>query len=267
VHSKSRGAITEVIGEIPYRIALAGGWIDQPFCSKLNPSPPGSMVVIGVEPTFPWLERAGIATGTRKVAMQLWNRRLPAGDPAMLVEQLYAEENKDKLEPSGTQDMIGLIYPGVNRLDYDYAHKDGIVPKHIESNNDPTVARWVENVIHVIAIAPRPEGYSPLGVKNLSPDRVQRLGQTGKDCYDAIVNRDVAALGASMNECMLCWETMLPHVVRHPGIKTDLVAIMKYYQANYPGAMYSGCGGGYLYVASEEPVPGAFHVEVRIARK
>jgi len=264
MRSKPRGAITDVIGEIPYRIALAGGWIDQPFCSKLNPSPPGSMVVIGVEPTFPWLERAGIATGTRKVARQLWNARLPAGDPATLVERLYVEENKGKPEPSGTQDMIGLIYPGVNRLDYDHAHKGGIFPKHIESNNDPEVARWVEKVIHVIAVAPRPDGYSPLDVKNLSPEWVERLGQTGKDCYDAIVKRDVATLGASMNECMLCWETMLPHIVRHSTIKIDLVALLRFYQANYPGAMYSGCGGGYLYVASEEPVPGAFHVNVRI---
>jgi hypothetical protein len=29
--------------------------------------------------------------------------------------------------------------------------------------------------------------------------------------------------------------------------------------------MYSGCGGGYLMVASTEPVPGAFKVNVRIA--
>ena len=27
--------------------------------------------------------------------------------------------------------------------------------------------------------------------------------------------------------------------------------------------MYSGCGGGYLYVVSEEPVPGSLHVQVR----
>jgi hypothetical protein len=27
--------------------------------------------------------------------------------------------------------------------------------------------------------------------------------------------------------------------------------------------MYSGCGGGYLYVVSEEPVPGGFKVKVR----
>jgi preprotein translocase subunit SecA len=31
----------------------------------------------------------------------------------------------------------------------------------------------------------------------------------------------------------------------------------------YAGAMYSGCGGGYLYVVAEERVPGAFGVEVR----
>jgi hypothetical protein len=31
--------------------------------------------------------------------------------------------------------------------------------------------------------------------------------------------------------------------------------------------MYSGCGGGYLIVVSEKPVPGAFQVNVRVASK
>ena len=57
--------IEAAVGEIPYRLALAGGWIDQPFCSRLNPTPPGSMVVVGVKPTFHWMERSGLATGTR----------------------------------------------------------------------------------------------------------------------------------------------------------------------------------------------------------
>ena len=35
--------LTDRIGGIPYRMAFAGGWIDQPFVSKLNPSPPGSI--------------------------------------------------------------------------------------------------------------------------------------------------------------------------------------------------------------------------------
>jgi hypothetical protein len=257
--------LTDVIGAIPYRMALAGGWIDQPFISRLNPAPPGSMVVVGLEPTVRFMDRAGMASGTRYVALKLWNGRLPDRAPVQLVKDLYTEENRGKAEPSGSQDMIGLIYPGVNRLDYDFAHEGGIFPKHIESNGDPKVARWLERVVHMIPVAPRPEGYNPLGVKNLAPEWIRRLGQTGKDCYDAILRCDVKALGASMNECMVCWETLLPHVVRHPTITVDLLGLMRAYQARYPGAMYSGCGGGYLYVVSEEEVPGAMRITVRTA--
>jgi hypothetical protein len=43
----------------------------------------------------------------------------------------------------------------------------------------------------------------------------------------------------------------------------DLLAFLHYYQSRYIGAMYSGCGGGYLYIVSEETVPGAFRVSVQ----
>jgi hypothetical protein len=118
-------------------------------------------------------------------------------------------------------------------------------------------------VLHLLPIEPRPEGYSPLGRKNLDPKWVARLGQSGRDCYEAIVRREVDALGASLNLNMKCWATLLPDVVQHPLIKVDLLALLKAYQRRYPGAMYSGCGGGYLIVASEEPVPGALQVNVR----
>jgi len=246
--------IAEIIGAIPYRMALAGGWIDQPFVSRHNPNPPGSMVVVALEPMCRFMDRSGMATGTRHVAVKLWNGRLPDRNPAELVRELYAEENQGKPEPSGSQDMIGLIYPGVNRLDYDFRHEGGVFPRHIESNNDPEVARWLENVIHMIPVSPRPDGYNPLGVKNLDADWIRRLGETGKDCYHAIVHQDTEALGASMNECMRCWEAILPHTVRHPTVTVDLASLLKYYQSIDPGAMYSGCGGGYLYVVSERKV-------------
>jgi hypothetical protein len=257
--------LAAVIGAIPYRMALAGGWIDQPFVSQLNPEPPGSMVVVGLEPSFLWMERCGMASGTRRVALRLWQGALPPDNPAQLVRELYAAENQGKTEPSGSQDMIGLIYPGVNRLDYDYRHEGGVFPAHIESTVDHQVARWLERVIHVLPVMQRAPGYNPLGIKNLDPLWIRRLGQTGKDCYAAILAGDVTALGASMNDCMTCWATLLPHVVRHPAITVDLMALLEYYQAHYPGAMYSGCGGGYLYVASEHPVAGAFQVKVRTA--
>ena len=154
--------ITEIIGRIPYRMAFAGGWIDQPFVSRHNPAPPGSMVVVGLKPAFRFMHRAGMATGTRRVALRLWNGGLPERDPRGLVKDLYAEENAHRPEPSGSQDMIGLIYPGVNRLDYDADFEGGIFPRHIESSCDSEVACWLEKVIHVLPVAPRPDGYSPL---------------------------------------------------------------------------------------------------------
>jgi hypothetical protein len=265
VRSRSPSFITEVVGQIPYRLALAGGWIDQPFVSRLNPKPPGSMVVVSVQPTFRFMDRSGICGSTREIALHIWKGKLPNRNPDVLVRELYETENKGKKAPSGSQDMIGLVYPGINRLDYDFKSHGGIYPAHIESINNPKVAAWLEKVLHILPIAPRPDGYDPLGVQNLDPKWVSRLGQTGRDCFEAIGRMDAKALGESFNDCMVCWQKILPQTVSHPTIKMDLKAILKTYQKRYPGAMYSGCGGGYLFVVSKEPVPGAFHVTIRTA--
>jgi hypothetical protein len=252
--------------KIPYRMAFAGGWIDQPFLSRYNPQPPGSMVVVSLEPTIQFLDRCGMGTSTRKAAMQLWGNAIPAGEPAVLMKNLYDAENEGKPAPSGSQDMAGIIYPGVSRLDYDFKHAGGYFPIQVESNNDPEVAAWLENVISLVPVNQRPPGYDPLKEKNLDPDWIQHLGQTGRDCFSAIVGRNARALGASMNECMLCWQHILPGTVRHRTIAIDLVEILSNYQNRYIGAMYSGCGGGYLYVVSDEPVPGSFKVRIRVAK-
>ena len=257
-------SLTDVIGAIPYRMALAGGWIDQPFVWKFDPSPPGSMVVVGLEPSFRFMERAGMATGTREVARRIWDDRLPPGDRLDLVRELYREENCDSDAPSGSQDMIGLIYPGVSRIDYDVCHEGGIFPRSIESTCDEGISSWLETVIQVIPVGPRPQGYSPLDQVRPDPDWVRRLGQSGADCFDAIVNRDLPRLGQSMNECMECWEAILPATVRHPTLRVDLPGLLQHYQAISHGAMYSGCGGGYLYVASERELPGSFRIRVRV---
>ena len=259
--------VEKLFGAIPNRLQLAGGWIDQPFVSRHNPQPPGSMVVVQIEPNFRPMDRSGIASGTRAVAMKIWKGKLPNRPPEDLARELYVAENRGKAEPSGSQDMIGLVYPGINRLDYDFKFDSGIFPAHIESCNSPRVARWLENILHLIPVEPRPEGYSPLGIKNLEPKWVARLGQSGQDCFDAIVKMNAPALGASLNLNMKCWETLLPQIVRHPLIRLDLMALLEAYQRQYLGAMYSGCGGGYLIVVSNEPVPGAFKVNVRVSSK
>ena len=132
--------VAKLLGSIPNRLQLAGGWIDQPFVSKHNSKPPGSMVVVQIKPDFRPMDRSGIASGTRCIAMKLWKGKLPNRPLDELVRELYKAENKGKAQPSGSQDMIGLIYPGVNRLDYDFNIQGGVFTSHIESCNSPRVA-------------------------------------------------------------------------------------------------------------------------------
>jgi hypothetical protein len=260
----SNRSITDIVSQIQYRLALAGGWIDQPFVSKCNPSAFGSMVVAAVVPQFRFMDRAGICGSTRSVALELWGGQVPDAEPMGLVRQLYHAENQNNPHPSGSQDMVGIVYPGISRLDYDYAYEGGYFPRHVESCNDPQTARWLESHLYLLPVNTRPDGYSPLGRQNLTPEWVGRLGQSGKDCFDAIIHHDLVGLGKSMNDCMKCWHLLMPDIFEHPTLPLDLLELLDYYKQNYAGAMYSGCGGGYLFVVSDQPVPGGFQVKIKV---
>jgi cytidyltransferase-like protein len=65
------------LNHIPFRIDLAGGWLDQPFVSKHYPGP---VITISIEPTVEFNERSGMASSTRNAAIDLWGSRLPPGD-------------------------------------------------------------------------------------------------------------------------------------------------------------------------------------------
>jgi len=256
-------SITNIIGGLPYRMALAGGWIDQPFVSRLNPSPPGAMLVVSLQPAFHFMDRAGMAISTRKMALKIWGEHLPDREPQELVRELYLRENGDRPHPSGSQDMAGIVYPGISRLDYDFNSAGGIFPTHVESCNDPATVTWLESVLHILPVSPRPDGYDPLVIQNLLPEWIARLGQTGHDCYAAILRHDPLALGAALNATMTCWKVLLPGNFEHPTLTMELLPLLRYYQEHSYGAAYSSCGGGYLYVVSEQPVPGAFHPIIR----
>jgi hypothetical protein len=256
--------LAAVIGSLPYRLQMAGGWIDQPFVSSLNPESPGSMVVVSLQPTVRYMDRCGLATGTRAVARGLWGEAIPDGRPREeLVRELYDAENVGRDEPSGSQDMCGLIYPGISRLDYDASVDGGWFPSHVVSTTDPQVVAWLERVIHLVPVAQRPIGYGPLGVKRLDPAWIARLGASGRDCYAAIVAMDLPALGAALSETTRAWAALLPGIYEHPTIQIDLLGLLAAYAAESMGAMYSGCGGGYLIVASEEAPAGSHGISVR----
>ncbi len=91
------------INQIPYRIDLAGGWLDQPYVSKHCP---GSVITVSIEPTIEFNERSGMASSTRRVAIDLWGPRLPADNLEKLFRTLFCCDN-----PPGSRMYRGLRIP------------------------------------------------------------------------------------------------------------------------------------------------------------
>jgi len=239
--------------KFPYRVCLAGGWIDQPWVSAVHP---GSVVVAQMWPTIEFNDRSGMATSSRRVAIELWGDEYPEGDPVRNAQLLFGAENPPGSEYiSGTQDHIGLLVPGITRIDYNGKYW----PNNIESTVDSETCEWLSNVLHFAPLQPRPEGYNPILKKNLDPKIIKRLGESGKACYDAILKKDVKQLGESMKASFLAWREMLPYTVPDWVMEE----MQNNYFPKYSGAITSGSGGGYVVFPSEEEVEGTIKVKIR----
>jgi len=239
--------------KFPYRVCLAGGWMDQPWVSEKHP---GSVVVAQVWPIIAFNDRSGMATSSRKVGIELWGDQLPDGDPLRNAQLLFGAENPPGSEYiSGSQDQIGLLVPGISRLDYN----GSFWPAHIENTTDRETCEWLSEVLNFAPLAPRPKGYNPIQQKKLTPALIKRLGESGKACYDAILKKNVNQLGEAMKETFLCWHELLPHTV--PDWVMD--EMEEKYFPNYSGAITSGSGGGYIIFPSEEKIEGTLKIKIK----
>jgi cytidyltransferase-like protein len=237
----------------PYRLCLAGGWIDQPWVSEIHP---GSVVVAQIRPTMDFDYRSGLATSSREVAIKLWGDKYPDGDPLENAKLLFGAENPPGTKyVSGSQDHLGLLLPGINRLFYN----GGYWPERIDSAVDPSICKWLSQVIHMVKLKPRPEGYDPLQEMHLEKSFIRELGEAGNLCWESILKKDIHGLGKSMTDTFLLWRKILPNTVPDPILKE----METHFLSKYPGAVTSGAGGGYVVVVSEKPVEGAIKVMAR----
>jgi len=238
----------------PYRLCLAGGWIDQPWVSEIHA---GSVVVAQIWPTMDFNSRSGLATSSRDFGIKIWGNRYPDGDPFENAKILFGAENPPGTEyVAGSQDHLGLLLPGVNSLHYN----GGYWPDKIQSSVDKDICDWLSDVIHLVPLKPRPEGYDPLKEMHLEKHFIRDLGEAGDRCWESILKKDITGLGKALSDTLISWKRILPLTV-----PDDIMKEMETnYFSNYPGAITSGCGGGYVIVASEREVPGAIKIKVRV---
>lgn len=237
----------------PYRLCLAGGWMDQPWVSKVYP---GSAVVAQIWPSMDFNNRSGLATSSRDFGIKIWGNRYPDGDPIQNAKILFGAENPPGTKyVAGSQDQLGLLLPGVNGLYYN----GGYWPGKIQSSVDKDICDWLSDVIYLVPLKPRPDGYDPLKEMHLEKHFIKALGEAGDSCYDSILKKDIKGLGKAMTDTLIMWKKILPLTV-----PDDIFKEMETnYFPNYPGAITSGCGGGYVIVVSEKEVNGSIKIKVR----
>jgi len=241
------------INRIPYRIDLAGGWLDQPFVSKHCP---GSVITVSIEPTIEFNERSGMASSTRRVAIDLWGPHLPVDDYEKLFRVLFCCDNppgKDYV--SGAQDTIGIVYPGLARSDYEGDYW----PSHIEHVQDESILRFLEDSIYLRPLGPRGPEYDVLSDTKITPDRAKALADAASDCWQAILGQDLRRFGRALKDSFEAQVAMFPHMVND-----DVWALIRQYESQALGWKLSGAGGGgYLILVSDTPIEHGIKIHVR----
>jgi cytidyltransferase-like protein len=238
---------------IPFRIDLAGGWLDQPFVSKFSPGP---VVTISIEPSYDFNTRSGMSSSTRSKAVELWRTALPQGNKEQIAKILFSYENPPGTsEVAGSQDAIGIVYPGLNRLDYNGAHW----PYKIESRHDEDVLTWLENRLYLVSLGPRASSYSVLSDTNITPANAKALADAADACWQAIPRKDSVTFGRAFTASFEAQIAMFPHMATD-GVR-DLIETHRNVAR---GWKLSGAGGGgYLILVSDEPIKNAIQIKIR----
>jgi cytidyltransferase-like protein len=241
------------LNTIPFRIDIAGGWLDQPFVSKFYP---GAVITISIEPTVDFNDRSGMASSTRRSAIDLWGPRLPAGDYEKLAKILFCYDNPPGTkEISGSQDAIGIVFPGLNKSWYEGEYW----PARIESVQDEHTLQFIERSLNLIPLGPRASGFSVLSNTRIDRQRAKELSDATEACWQAILDRDVMQFGQSMRRAFEGQIAMFPNMM-NPMI----CELIEQYRSLSCGWKLSGAGGGgYLIFVSDVPIENAIRILIR----
>ena len=254
--ARSANTAESILSRLPYRIDIAGTWIDQPYVSEHGA---GWAITASIEPTYEFMERGGMSTSTRNAAKKIWPIELPAYNEEMLARMLFCFENDPENEGhvSGAQDAIGICISGLSRHYYDGHYW----PERIETVHDEDVLSWLEGHVCVVPMFPRRPGCSVVEGKDITPEKVKALTDAAARCWDAILSKDLPAFAEAFRASFEAQTAMFPAMMQ-PGVQEHIDRVSPHALAwKMLGA---GGGGNLLLVVKTIP---EFAIPVRIRRR
>lgn len=243
---------------LPYRVDIAGTWIDQPYVSEHGA---GWALTISIEPTVEFMERGGMSTSTRNAAKKIWPYELPDGDEEMLARLLFCFENdpENKGHISGAQDAIGICMSGLNRHYYDGHYW----PSRIESCHDEEILSWLESHVCLVPMFPRRPGCSVVDGKDITPAKVKDLTEAADRCWAAIMERNLGAFASAFMDSFNAQVAMFPAMMQ-PGVQEH---IDRWSGKALAWKMLGAGGGGHLALVMESIPEDGSVIPIKIRRR
>jgi galactokinase/mevalonate kinase-like predicted kinase len=197
-----------------------------------------------------------MSSSTRRKAIELWRNEIPHGDAEHLARMLFSFENPPGTKHvSGSQDSLGIVLPGLNKLDYNGSYW----PEKINSINDEELLAWIEQNLYLVTLGPRVGSYSPLENTNITPAGAKALADSTEDCWTALMNQDIRSFGNAFRSSFEAQIAMFPNMVDEEILQT-----IEQYKDRALGWKLSGAGGGgYIILVSDAPVDGAMQIKIR----
>jgi cytidyltransferase-like protein len=238
---------------IPFRIDLAGGWLDQPYVNEVSPGP---VLTISIEPTVEFNNRSGMSSSTRNKAIELWKAQLPEGDNEQIAKILFSYENPPGTKSiAGSQDALGIVLPGLNKLQYHQSYW----PHQIESVDAEDILYWLEQHLYLIPLDPRHNEYDVLSNTNITEAGAKALAEAAEACWTSILKKDKIAFGKSFLNSFKAQIKMFPNMVDEKLLDT----ITELSKGTLGHKLSGAGGGGYLILVNDEPIANSIQIKIR----
>eukprot|EP01068_Selenidium_serpulae_P005196 Selendium_serpulae@DN3910_c0_g1_i1.p1 len=239
---------------MPYRVDLAGGWLDQPRVSKLCS---GSVITLSLEPNEQLNTRSGMASSTRKTATDLWGPRLPNTSDSpkptgvdkseRLAKLLFCYDNPPGTsDVSGSQDAIGIVYAGLAKSNYHGEYW----PTTIDRLRDGNTLEMIESSLRLLPLSERKSDFKVYEETDITAENAAALARAAEDCWTALKAKDLSGFGVAVRASFDAQVAMFPRMLT-PEVTQ---AIEKHRSSVYGWKLAGAGGGGYLVLVCDHDV-------------
>jgi len=181
---------------------------------------------------------------------------IPEGNKEQLAKILFSYENPPGTKIiAGSQDSIGIVMPGLNKLEYTGEYW----PSKIISIHEEKILSWLESHLYLITLEPRVLNYDVLDSAFINEENTKKLAIAAENCWSSILSMDLLSFGKYFRESFEAQVSMFPDM-----INKEIIKIIEKYKDGSLGWKLSGAGGGgYLILVSKNNLKGAMQIKIR----